>query len=85
MVVALGMAMGLGVLELGLRLGRNRSAGLQALLYSSDLRTEYDDVTTTEELLSRGTLGYKPLGHTPGFVLNSRGFRTDEYTGGEAG
>jgi len=79
-VIVFGIAMGLGVLEFGLRVGRHRSAGLNALLYSSDLQTEYDDVATTEELLARGTLGYKPLGHTPGFVLNSRGFRTDEYT-----
>jgi hypothetical protein len=78
-VVLLGLVLAAAVVELGLRIGRHRSPRLGALLYEPTFRTEYDDAGSTAELLARGTLGYKPLGHTPGFVLNSRGFRTDEY------
>ena len=78
-VILLGTLLALAALELGLRLARPLSPRLAALLYTPSVRTEYDDAATTAELLARGTLGYKPLGVTPGFVLNSHGLRTDEY------
>ncbi len=67
------------VAEAGLRLTAQLSPRVSALLYLPTARTEYDDAETTAELLGRGVLGYQPYGHTPGFVLNSRGFRTHEY------
>ena len=67
------------ILEAGLRLARPWHAGLDALLYSPTLRTEYDEVTTTRELLERSTLGFHPYESRAGFVLSSRGFRTPEY------
>jgi len=67
------------VAEAGLRLATPLSTRLAALLYLPTASTEYDDAETTAELLGRGVLGYKPYGHTPGFVLTSRGFRTHEY------
>jgi hypothetical protein len=79
LVAGLGVILALAVLEAGLRIARPNSVRLNALLYSSTVRTSFDDIQTTPELLATSTFGYHPLGHTPGFVLNSRGFRTDEY------
>lgn len=79
-VVSLGVALALATTEIGLRVFRSRSPRLNALLYSPTVRTHFDEIQTTPDLLATSTLGYQPLGHTPGFVLNSRGFRTDEYT-----
>jgi len=67
------------ILEGGLRLARWWHDGLRALLYSPTVRTEYDDATSTRELLERSYLGFHPHEARAGFVLNSRGFRTPEY------
>lgn len=80
LAVGLGVVLALAIMEIGLRIGRPLSPRLNALLYSPTVRTSFDDIQTTPELLATSTFGYHPFGHTPGFVLNSRGFRTDEYT-----
>ena len=80
LVIALGIVLAIVTLEVGLRILRTHSSRLNALLYSPTVRTHFDGIATTPELLATSTFGYHPLGHTPGFVLNSRGFRTDEYT-----
>jgi hypothetical protein len=74
-----GVALALVAAEAGLRLGAARSSRLAALLYLPTVRTEFDDAATTAELLARGPFGHQPLGATPGFILNSRGFRSPEY------
>ena len=79
-LVALGILLGLATAEVGLRVARGWSPRLAALLYSPTVRTRFDRLQTTADLLATSTMSYHPLGHTPGFVLNSRGFRTDEYT-----
>lgn len=65
--------------EVGLRIAEPRSTRLSRLLYLPQVRTHFDRVPTTAELLEESALGFHPFGHTPGFVLNSRGFRTHEY------
>lgn len=77
--VAVQLLLAVVILEAGLRLARRWHGGLDALLYSPTLRTEYDDVTTTRELLERSVLGFHPYETRAGFVLSSRGFRTPEY------
>lgn len=78
-VVILGLLV-LGVVEGGLRLARRWHGGLDALLYSPTVRTEYDEVGSTAELLSRTVLGHRPGEVRGGFVLNRHGFRTPEYS-----
>ena len=84
LVPLVAVAAALIVAEAGLRLAAQYlaprySSRVSALLYLPTARTQYDEAETTAELLGRGVLGHKPYGHTPGFVLNSRGFRTHEY------
>jgi hypothetical protein len=80
LLVGLGTVVALAATEIGLRVARAWSPRLDALLYAPAVRTRFDRIRTTPELLATSALGYHPLGRTPGFVLNSRGFRTDEYT-----
>lgn len=68
------------VLELGLRIAYPYHTGLRALLYSPTVRTEYDRIDSTGELLRTTVLGLRPGEKVRGFVLNSQGFRTPEYT-----
>lgn len=73
-----GAAAALGVAEVALRLAGDRVPGLRALLYSPTARTQYDRYETAGELLAASSFGHHPLGRTPGFVLNSHGFRSAE-------
>lgn len=73
-----------GIVEVGLRLARPHHEGLKILLYAPTVRTEYDGVETTEELLETTILGFHPFEANEGFVRNSRGFRTPEYAPGPA-
>lgn len=74
------IVLALVLLEAGLRLARPRHDGLKTLLYSPTVATEYDRVESTEELLETTLLGFHPHVPNEGFVRNSRGFRTPEYT-----
>lgn len=76
--VVVQLVLAVVILEGGLRLARRWHGGLDALLYSPTLRTEYEDATTTRELLERSILGFHPYEARAGFVLSSRGFRTPE-------
>lgn len=68
-----------GLVEIGLRLARPHHDGLRILLYAPTVRTEYEEIESTEELLETNVLGFHPLEANEGFVRNSRGFRTPEY------
>lgn len=68
-----------GLVEVGLRLARPHHDGLRILLYAPTVRTEYEEIESTEELLETNVLGFQPLEANEGFVRNSRGFRTPEY------
>ena len=68
-----------GLLEVGVRLGRQFSPGLRMLTYLPGVATKYDRITTTAELLATTNLGFAPGARIHGFRLNSRGFRTREY------
>ena len=67
--------------EGALRLLAPRIGGLQVVLYHPSVQTEYDSVGSLEELLDLTPLGFVPHRVRDGFVLNSRSFRTKEYTG----
>lgn len=79
LLVLANVVIGLGLLELSLRLLRPRHPGLRALLHKSTLQTDYGRVDTLPELLDSSTIGYRPLEEVNGYVLNSRGLRTAEY------
>jgi hypothetical protein len=67
------------LLELGVRgLARVRP-DLRRMLYMPTALTSYDEARSTQELIEETMLGFKPGGVSAGFVLNSRGFRTQEY------
>lgn len=74
-----GLAVAFVVAELGLRVARVFVPRIHGLTYSPTVRTAYDRIETTRELLERSYFGYQPLAETPGLRLNSRGFRTPEY------
>jgi hypothetical protein len=78
--VGLNLVVLVAVLEISLRFLQFRHEGLRTLLYSSTVRTQYEDIETLEELLSRSAFGFSPGTERFGFVLNSRGFRTKEYS-----
>lgn len=78
-LILAGAAAALLTAELALRLAGDRVPGLRALLYSPTAHTQYDRFQSTEELLAASPFGHHPLGRTPGFVLNSRGFRSAEH------
>jgi hypothetical protein len=67
------------LLESSLRLFGHLSRDVGALLYVPTLRTEYDDISSIEELLRGTPLGFVPFTQWKGFVLNSRSLRTKEY------
>ena len=76
----MALALTLLVVELGVRVFRGANAGVRALLYIPRLQSGYDDVTSTEELLDRTLIGHSPYANFCGFILNSRGFLSPEYT-----
>lgn len=69
------------VLEIGLRVASGFSPNLASLLYLPEVRTDLAKMKTTEELMRSNPMGFVPGEVRGGFVLNSRGFRTKEYTG----
>lgn len=78
--MAVGLGLALLAAEAGLRLARVFVPRLHGLTYSPTVRTEYDSIHSTPALLARSYFGYQPLAATPGLRLNSRGFRTPEYS-----
>lgn len=78
-VTAVALVAALVAAEAGLRIAESRSARVGRLLYLPQVRTHFEAVSTTPELLEESALGFHPHGTTPGFILNSRGFRTHEY------
>lgn len=75
-----GLALAFVIAEAGLRVTRVFVPRVHGLTYSPTVRTAYDRIETTRELLARSFFGYQPLVETPGLRLNSRGFRTPEYS-----
>jgi len=69
------------LLEGALRLLRPYHQGLNALLYTPAVATDFDEIPTLEALLKDTILGWVPFQNRRGFVLNSRSMRTAEYTG----
>lgn len=69
------------LLELALRLLRPHHPFLGALLYLPSERKDFSRVETLEELLAPTVLGFAPYQRRRAFILNSRSFRTGEYTG----
>jgi lysophospholipase L1-like esterase len=68
------------LLELGLRVLAPYNHNLRVLLYNPHLLGPYGQLNTLEELLNTRPKGFKPFAKREGFVLNSRSFRTQEYT-----
>ncbi len=66
--------------ELAVRVAAPHNRGLRMLLRASTTTTEFDDAETLPELMNRTMLGFRPGTVQYGFVLNSRSFRTHEYT-----
>jgi hypothetical protein len=67
-------------LEVALRLARPHFASLRILLYLPAARTHFDSLDSLEDLMKCSPQEYEPHGVRNGFVLNSRSFRTQEYT-----
>lgn len=67
------------VVEVSLRVLRNRNQNLEVLLYLPSVVSEFDRIETLPELLNTTIIGYNPHEQVAGFVRNSRGFRTREY------
>lgn len=74
-----GLLLAVLAAEVGLRVARVFVPRLHGLTYSPTVRSSYDEIDSTPELLARSYFGHQPLAVTPGFKLSSRGFRTPEY------
>jgi hypothetical protein len=68
------------VVEVGLRVLKPSHEGLARLLYIPAVESDFDEVETLPDLLNRTILGFKPYEDVFGFIRNSRGLRTPEYT-----
>ena len=68
------------LLEVALRLIRPYHAGLNNVLYLPSMSTGYSHIENTADLVRKAPKGFDPGGTIRGFVLNSRGLRTHEYT-----
>ena len=79
LALLVGLFLALVAAEAGLRVARTFVPRLHGLTYSPTVRSSYDEIESTPELLAQSYFGYHPLGTTPGFRLNARGFRTPEY------
>ena len=79
-VIAVQLVLIVLLFEIGLRIAQPFFDGLRALLYLPNVLTEYDNIQETRELLNKSVLGFHPGKNWEGFLLNSRGFRTPEYT-----
>lgn len=75
------LAIALLLLEGGLRVLAPHHRGLRVLLYTPSARTQFDNIDSLETLLEGTVLGFAPYTESRGFILNSRSFRTGEYTG----
>src|SRR5262245_55973223 len=67
-------------LEVALRILRTQNQSLEVLLYMPSVSSEFDRIQTLPELLETTIIGFRPHEPIAGFVRNSRGFRTPEYT-----
>jgi len=79
LALAVGCALGLGLLEVGLRWLRPSHSGLRALLYQATLPTAYGRIRDLPALLETTVVGFQPHAEYAGYVLNARGMRTREY------
>jgi len=70
------------LLEIALRIIEPYNHNLRILLYNPGSLGEYQQINTLEELLNAKP-GFRPYTERVGFVLNSRSFRTKEYSGGK--
>lgn len=68
------------IAEVGLRILRPVNQNLQVLLYLPSISTGFDSVDSLPDLLEKTIIGFKPYTPIAGFVRNSRGLRTHEYT-----
>ena len=68
------------IVEIGLRVAHPFSDNLRVLLYLPTISTEFDELHTVPELLETTIIGYRPHTAIAGFVRNSRGFRSPEYS-----
>lgn len=82
--VALQLLVILILAEAATRVVATKHRGLKMLLNASAEVTDFSDVETLEELMDRSMLGFSPFSVEYGFVLNSRSFRTMEYSPGGA-
>jgi SGNH hydrolase-like domain, acetyltransferase AlgX len=70
----------LAAAEIGLRLARPAVENLRVLLYLPSVSAEFERYDTLPQLLGSTIIGYHPFTVRAGFVTNSRGFRTEEYS-----
>jgi len=78
--LALQALLALALIELALRALTPRWEPLRQLLYLPGIETDYDRHETLQELLETTLLGWQPGRTHYGFVHNSRGLRTREYS-----
>ncbi len=69
------------LLEAGLRVLSPHVRNLNLLLYTPSIQTNYDEFHDLPALMQQTVRGFTPFEVRSGFVLNSRSFRTREYTG----
>lgn len=70
--------------EGAVRVIAKKHRGLRMVLNTSADTADFSDVKTLHELMDRSMLGFNPYSVEYGFVMNSRSFRTAEYSPGGA-
>ena len=78
--LVLALVIAVALLEIGLRVVASNHSGVSAILYMPQVTHDYDNCKSLPELLGKAPLGFRPLMTWAGFILNSRSFRTPEYT-----
>ncbi len=68
------------LLEIVLRLIHPHSLAVRNALYMATLASDFDQAASVEDLLEDRFMGFQPFVDYSGYIRNSRGLRTKEYT-----
>ncbi len=81
---SISVLMIMGLLEIGLRGLEHYNNNIHLLLYNPHILGQYEKIDTLEALLNTSANGFQPYAKRKGFILNSKSFRTREYSENKA-
>jgi len=80
LTLAIQLVIIVGLLEVSLRILEPHYHNIRLLLYNPHILGSYERINSLEALLNTRPKGFQPAAKREGFVLNSKSFRTGEYS-----